>query len=75
MAATHREDWTAIALPSLPVGRRRREARRRRKLHEVEGFLDELRTNLDEGHSTLVRALEGPRSSSTSRSTCSRAVG
>jgi hypothetical protein len=43
------------------VGRRRREARRRRKLHEVEGFLDELRTNLDEGHSTLVRALEGYR--------------
>ena len=61
MAATHREDWTAIALPSLPVGRRRREARRRRKLHEVEGFLDERRTNLDEGHSTLVRALEGYR--------------
>jgi hypothetical protein len=43
------------------VGRRRREARQRRKLHEVEGFLDELRANLDEGQSTLVRALEGYR--------------
>ena len=61
MAATHRQDWSAIALPSLPVGRRRREARRRRKLHEVEVFLDEQRSNQDEGHSTLVRALEGYR--------------
>ena len=61
MAATHREDWAAISLPSVRVGRRRREARQRRKLHEVEGFLDELRTNLDEGQSTLVRALEGYR--------------
>ena len=54
MAATHQEHWSARA-------RRRREARRRRTLREVEGFLAELRTTLDEGHSTLVRSLEGYR--------------
>jgi hypothetical protein len=43
------------------MGRRRREARRRRELCEVEGFLAELRGSLDERHSTLVRALEGYR--------------
>jgi hypothetical protein len=61
LAPTHREEWTAIHLPTLAVGRKRREARRRRQLREVEGFLDELCVNLGEGPSTLVRALEGYR--------------
>jgi len=41
--------------------RRRREARRRRQLREVEGFLDELRASVGESQSTLMRALEGYR--------------
>jgi hypothetical protein len=61
LAPTHRGEWTAIHLPTLAVGRRRREARRRRQLHEVEGLLCELRVNLGEGPSTLVGALEGYR--------------
>jgi hypothetical protein len=41
--------------------RQRREARRRRQLREVEGFLDELRATLGESQSTLMRSLEGYR--------------
>jgi hypothetical protein len=41
--------------------RRRREARRRRQLREVEGFLDELRATLGGSQSRLMRSLEGYR--------------
>ena len=67
MAATHREDRVALQMPALRVGRRRREARRRRRLTEVDGFLDELRLSLGERQSTLVRALEGYRRTLRSR--------
>jgi hypothetical protein len=49
-----------VEVTVLPI-RRRREARRRRQLREVEGFLAELRANLGEGQSTLMRSLEGYR--------------
>jgi hypothetical protein len=45
----------------LSIGRKRRQARQRRKLREVEGFLDELQASLGEGQSTLMRSLEGYR--------------
>jgi len=41
--------------------RQRREARRRRQLREIEGFLDELRATLGGSQSTLIRSLEGYR--------------
>jgi hypothetical protein len=58
VATTHREQWTAIQWPTLGIGRRRRAARLRRELNEVEGFLDELHTDLADSPSTLVGALE-----------------
>jgi hypothetical protein len=44
------------------MGRKRREARKRRRLQEVDRFLDELHASLGEGQSTLMRSLEGYRS-------------
>jgi hypothetical protein len=61
LAATHREDLFAFSLPVPAIGRRRRRARQERRLHEVEGFLDELHADLGDARSTLVRALEGYR--------------
>jgi hypothetical protein len=58
VATTHGEQWTAIQRPTLGIGRRRRAARLRRELSEVEGFLDELHTDLADDQSTLVGALE-----------------
>jgi len=58
VATTHGEQWTAIHWPTLGIGRRRRAARLRRELNEVEGFLDELHTDLADDQSTLVGALE-----------------
>ena len=61
MAATHQEHWTPVHLPTLSVGRKRREARRKSRLREIEGFLDELHGEVGDRSSTLVRALEGYR--------------
>ena len=61
MAVTHQEHWTPVHVPALSVGRKRREARRRRRLSEIEGFLAELQGDLGDRPSTLVRALEGYR--------------
>jgi hypothetical protein len=58
VATTHREQWPTIQLPALGMGRRRRAARLRRELNEVEGFLNELHTDLADDQSTLVGALE-----------------
>jgi hypothetical protein len=49
-----------VAVTVLGI-RERREARRRRRLREVEGFLDELRAALGGSQSTLMRSLEGHR--------------
>jgi hypothetical protein len=61
VAATHRQDWQALQWPNLAARRRRRAARLRRELTEVDVFLDELHSDLDDRQSTLVRALEGYR--------------
>jgi hypothetical protein len=61
VTATHREDWPAIHWPNVAALRRRRAARLRRELTEVEVFLEELHSDLDDHPSTLVRALEGRR--------------
>ena len=61
MAATHHEHWTVAHVPALSVGRKRREARRRRRLSEIEVFLGELERDLGDRPSILVRALEGYR--------------
>jgi hypothetical protein len=61
LAATHHEHWTPVHVPALSVGRKRREARRRRRLTEIEGFLDELHGDLGDRPSTLIGALEGYR--------------
>jgi hypothetical protein len=58
VATTHGEQWTAIQWPPIGIGRRRRAARLRRELNEVEGFLEELHTDLADDRSTLVGALE-----------------
>jgi hypothetical protein len=41
--------------------RKRRDARRTKRLREIEKFLSELHRDLGDGQSTLVRALEGYR--------------
>jgi hypothetical protein len=61
LAATHQEHWTPVHVPTLSVGRKRREARRRRRLSEIEIFLGELERDLGDRPSTLVGALEGYR--------------
>jgi hypothetical protein len=47
--------------PTVLGLRRRREARRRRQLSEVEGFLEELRAAVGASQSTPMRSLEGYR--------------
>jgi hypothetical protein len=61
VAVTHQEPGIPVHLPTLSLGRRRREARRKRRLTEIEGFLSELHRDVGEGPSTLVHALEGYR--------------
>ncbi|HEY2868694.1 MAG TPA: hypothetical protein VGJ11_04260 [Gaiellales bacterium] len=47
--------------PVSLAGRRRREARQKLRLREVDGFLDDLHADLGDARSTLVRAVEGYR--------------
>jgi hypothetical protein len=62
MAAIHGQRWIEVHRPPLSLGRRRRAARLRRELTEVDGFLDELHGDLEAERTTLVRALERYRS-------------